>query len=89
MCTGPTYYGTANAVQMFPTLPAWISTDTACVEQFTATGGYGEMSVDGQSDECETVDKVFQHVTYCPFACSMPNPPAMCATCMNGGGGNF
>jgi hypothetical protein len=85
------YYGTANVAQTFPPLPGWSSTPAmaACVDQFMNTGGYGEMSVDGQSDECELVNKVFQRVTYCPLSCNDPNPPAMCAQCTNGGGGNF
>jgi hypothetical protein len=85
------HYAPANTVVMFPPLPAWLSTpaDDACVQQFINTGGYGEMSVVGQSDECEGVDKVFQHVTYCPLSCNDPNPPPECAQCMPGGGGNF
>lgn len=85
------YYSTANQVQMWPDLKGWISSPSmgACVDQFKNTGGYGQMSVDGQSDECELVDKVFQTVTYCPLSCNDPNPPAMCAQCMAGGGGSF
>jgi hypothetical protein len=78
-------------VTTFPPLPGWQSdaASNSCVQQFMNNGGYGEMSVDGQSDLCENVKKVFQRVTYCPLACNDANPPAMCATCMNGGGGNF
>lgn len=85
------YYMTANAVQAWPDLKGWISdpSASACVAQFKATGGYGQMSVDGQSDECDLVNKVFQTVTYCPLACNDPTPPAMCAQCMAGGGGSF
>jgi len=85
------YYSMANVVQNWPPLPGWISDPSAaaCVAQFQASGGYGQMSVDGQSDECELVNKVFQTVTYCPLSCNMPNPPAMCAMCMAGGGGSF
>jgi hypothetical protein len=85
------YYSVANQTFTMPDLPGWI-TDmamTACAQQFYNSGGYGEMSVNGQSDECELVDKVFQHVTYCPLSCNSPNPPAMCAMCMAGGGGSF
>lgn len=85
------YYSTANMVQAWPDLPGWLAPASAdaCVSQFIASGGYGQMSVQGQSDDCETIDKVFQTVTYCPQACSGPNPPAMCAQCQAGGGGSF
>ncbi len=90
VCTSGVYT-TANAVQPWPDLPGWISAPSAnaCVTQFTTTGGYGQMSVNGQSNECEQVSKVFQTVTYCPTACDMPNPPASCAMCSAGGGGTF
>jgi hypothetical protein len=85
------YYAVANQVQMWPDLPGWLAPASAdaCVNQFTTGGGYGQMSVQGQSDECETIDKVFQTVTYCPQSCQGPNPPGMCAQCMAGGGGSF
>jgi hypothetical protein len=85
------YYSVANVIQMWPDLPGWLSPASAasCVQQFETSGGYGQMSVDGQSDQCELVDEVFQTVTYCPLSCNMPNPPAMCSTCMAGGGGSF
>jgi len=86
------YYTTAGVTQTWPDLPGWISSASAsaCVTQFTTTGGYGQMSVAGQSSECETIpEKVFQTVTYCPLSCNMPNPPASCAQCSAGGGGTF
>jgi hypothetical protein len=85
------YYKVANMVQPMPDLLGWVSdaSASACVQQFMNTGGYGEMSVDGQSDLCEKVQKVFQRVTYCPLSCNDPNPPAECSNCMAGGGGNF
>ncbi|MBI4702460.1 MAG: hypothetical protein HY744_15180 [Deltaproteobacteria bacterium] len=85
------HYAPANAVVEFPPLPSWLSTpaQSACVQQFMSGGGYGEMSVVGESDECDKVDKVFQTVTYCPLACSNPNPPPECANCQPGGGGSF
>jgi hypothetical protein len=86
------YYPVANQVFPMPDLPGWItdSTMTACAQMFVNSGGYGEMSVEGQSDQCELVpNHVFQHVTYCPLACNGPSPPAMCAQCMPGGGGSF
>jgi hypothetical protein len=85
------YYPVANQPFTMPPLPAWLSdaSMSACVQKFINSGGYGEMSVDGQSDECEKVNKVFQRVTYCPLSCNDPNPPASCAQCTPGGGGNF
>ena len=85
------YYGTANARQEFPPLPGWItdSSQTACAIAFNENGGYAEMSVDGQSDECEEVKKVFNTVDYCPASCGAnPNLPE-CANCGNGGSGQF
>ena len=87
---GPDDAGTNPVVQL-PDLPGW-STDaaqTACAQQFYDTGGYGQMSVNGQSTECELVSKVFQTVTYCPLSCGAnPSAPG-CAGCMPGGGGSF
>ena len=90
VCT-EAHYAPANSVMEFPPLPSWLSgpADDACVQAFITTGGYGEMSVVGESDECEKVEKVFQHVTYCPLSCNDPNPPPECANCQPGGGGNF
>lgn len=90
VCT-EAYYGTANARQEFPPLDSWItdSTQTACAEAFVNNGGYAEMSVDGQSDECEMVNKIFNTVDYCPLSCNTnPNQPE-CANCGNGGSGQF
>lgn len=90
VCT-EAHYAPANSTMEFPPLPSWLSSpaEDACVQQFITTGGYGEMSVAGESDECEKVEKVFQHVTYCPLSCNDPNPPPECANCVPGGGGNF
>ena len=85
------YYAKANVVQPFPALPGWLAdaSSLACAQQFVDSGGYGEMSVVGQSDECEGVDKVFNRVNYCPLSCNAnPNGPG-CSGCMAGGSGNF
>jgi hypothetical protein len=84
------YYAMANKVQMWPDLPGWLAPTSAdaCVAQFNATGGYGQMSVQGQSDDCETIDKVFQTVTYCPPSCN-GSDAGMCGSCQPGGGGAF
>ena len=78
----------------FPDLPGWKTStpaEQACAQSFVTNGGYAEMSVDGESNECEQVQKVFQTVTYCPLSCNDPanamNPE--CINCTNGGGGPF
>ncbi len=83
-------YATAGQVQVLPPLPGWSSTPSmaACVQQFLTTGGYGQMSVNGQSNECELVVKVFQTVPYCPPSCN-GSDAGICGTCTNGGSGNF
>jgi hypothetical protein len=88
------HYDVADVEQAFPDLPAWITdtpTEIACAQAFVDNGGYAEMSVDGESDECEPVSKIFQHVDYCPLKCNDPahqNDPE-CINCTNGGGGPF
>lgn len=91
VCTAA-HYNVANQTQSFPDLSGWATTtpsEKACAQAFVTNGGYAVMSVDGQSDECDKVQKDFQTVTYCPLACSQPNPPASCAQCTPGGGGQF
>ena len=85
------HYAPGGATVTFPPLPGWISTSAqaACVVQFQNMGGYAALSVTGQTDECQTIGRVFQTVTYCPASCNQPNPPASCGTCTNGGGGAF
>ena len=91
VCT-EAYYPTANVEFEMPPLPSWLANSPAsvtCAEQFVASGGYGEMSVVGESDECDKVDKSFNWITYCPLSCNGPNPPPECANCVAGGGGDF
>ncbi|MFO0681898.1 MAG: hypothetical protein U0234_07605 [Sandaracinus sp.] len=90
-----TWYPTANAMQTLPPLPAWTSSDTACALAFTTTGGYGEMSVQGLSIECNEIGDtsgsryVFNRVRYCPTSCNTNPSAPECANCMQGGSGNF
>jgi hypothetical protein len=84
--------GGTHLTQDFPPLPAWVTdaSQLPCVDKFFQTGGYAEMSVEGESDECDKVNKVFQTVRYCPLRCNDPNDTsAECASCTNGGGGPF
>jgi hypothetical protein len=100
-CT-TSYYPVANQVTTFPDLPAWTtstSAENACAAQFATSGGYGEMSVTGESELCEAIGDVndagvqspyvFNTVTYCPLSCSTDPSGAGCANCMSGGGGTF
>jgi hypothetical protein len=88
VCTkGP--YPTKGVTVPFPDLPGWAGSNSTCAAQFVATGGYGEMSVTGESITCQVVDNpdsggplVFQTVSYCPLM----NPPP---NCQNGGSGMF
>jgi len=77
----------ANVVTTLPDLPAWQGMDVACAQQFATSGGYGEMSVYGESVRCETIGGkaqpyVFGRNPYCPLV----NPPA---GCVSGGSGSF
>lgn len=70
------------------------STDAACARRFVDHGGYGEMSVTGQSSECQHIDDggqpyVFNRVTYRPTRCSMSPSLPECVHCGNGGAGMF
>ncbi len=88
------YYSVANQPQSFPNLPGWVTqapAEKSCAQAFVTNGGYAEMSVVGESDECDKVNKVFQTITYCPLKCADPanaNDPE-CVNCQNGGGGPF
>ena len=75
-------YTQVNVAQPWPPLPSWISTaSTSCFNAFNTTGGYGEMSVSGETVTCDMItEHVFQRVTYCA-------PGA--TNCSSGGGGQF
>jgi hypothetical protein len=81
-------YTQANATQAFPPLPGWLGTDAACAAKFAASGGYGEMSVQGVSEYCEPIGAddggapmVFNTLPYCG--------PDAGASCQSGGSGGF
>ena len=88
------WYAKANTAQTLPPLPSWTSNDAACADKFVKSGGYGEMSVVGESVECQLIDDngqplVFNRVTYCPLACAQnPSLPG-CQSCGMGGSGSF
>jgi hypothetical protein len=84
-------YTMANMLQTLPVLPSWKSNDTACATQFAATGGYGEMTVNGVTIMCDKLDKVFNRVGYCPLLCNDPANRSLpqCQNCTQGGSGSF
>ena len=87
-------YPTPGATEPFPDLDSWTTTTSTCSQQFAATGGYGEMTVIGESWACEDISnagqpEVFHRVQYCKLSCQTnPSDPA-CASCMQGGSGQF
>lgn len=89
------WYPEAGAEQALPELPSWVSSDTACAARFVEIGGYGEMSVLGQSVECDAVDDglgnpyVFHRTRYCPPSCSQTPDTPECRGCSAGGSGMF
>lgn len=89
------WYPEAGKEQKLPDLPSWSSTDTACAAKFVATHGYGEMSVIGQSIECDAVDDgaghpyVFHRTDYCPPNCKTDPSAPGCQGCQTGGSGSF
>ena len=93
VCTSA-WYPTAGERQRLPPLPAWSGTDPACARRFADSGGYGEMTVVGQSSECQRIDDggqpyVFNRVTYCPLRCATTPTLPECAACGTGGSGMF
>jgi hypothetical protein len=84
-------YTTINKAQPFGELPSWINKDPTCSAQFDKIGGYGEMSVEGTSIECDAVNKIFNRVPYCPSKCNDPANKMLpeCVMCASGGSGGF
>lgn len=89
------WYAERDTVQPFPDLPAWAGADPSCAEAFVDGGGYGEMTVQGLSVECDEIDDgsggryVFNRVNYCPLSCAMTPDAPECVDCMMGGSGSF
>jgi hypothetical protein len=91
----PVWYPEEGVDQALPALAAWSSPNAACARTFDTVGGYGEMTVLGESIECEAVDDgsgnpyVFHRTDYCPPSCqNTPNTPE-CRDCQTGGSGDF
>lgn len=89
------YYPTPYTEQELPALPGWASPDGTCATTFLAVGGYGEMTVEGLSIECEAIDDgmmepfVFNRVPYCPVHCADMPDTEECRMCRMGGSGDF
>jgi hypothetical protein len=96
VCTEADYLK-ENVEQPFPDLAGWVSQDRACIEKWEASGGYGEMTVVGESVLCDQVGDgsggsyVFNRVKYCPSKCrggaNAEDPE--CKNCQQGGSGTF
>jgi hypothetical protein len=88
-------YPTEGATLPLPNLPAWTSTDGVCGQRFVDVGGYGEMTVEGKSSDCGTIDDglgnpyVFRRSGYCPQVCHDNPSLAQCQSCSTGGSGTF
>lgn len=90
-----TFYPEAGKTQALPSLPGWSASDTRCSKSFVERGGYGEMTVEGRSLACDTVNDgkgkpfVFQRASYCPANCGEKPDNEECRSCSAGGSGNF
>lgn len=89
------WYETAGERMELPDMPGWASSAGTCGKRFVEVSGYGEMSIQGVSRECDDVDDgegnplVFFRTSYCPAVCQdTPNTPD-CAKCGMGGSGDF
>ena len=89
------WYPEAGQMLALPPLPSWVSSDTNCAAQFDSGGGYGEMTVIGESIECDKVDDgmgnpyVFHRTDYCPPSCQATPDTPECKACQTGGSGMF
>jgi hypothetical protein len=74
LCLPTTYYPDAGVKQVFPPFGPWEATaaQSACAASFHTNGGYGEMSVLGESVLCQHIASdagtsfVFHRIQYCP-----------------------
>jgi hypothetical protein len=86
-------YPVANVEQDLPVLPAWATTtpeENACAAKFAEVGGYGEMSVVGESVVCDQIpNKIFNVIKYCSLACNKDKTLPGCDKCSAGQGGGF
>jgi hypothetical protein len=90
-----TWYARPNSQQKLPNLKGWAASDQACAQRFVESGGYGEMTVQGKSSECEAVDDgmgkpyVFKRASYCPPRCAGTPNDEDCMHCSASGAGDF
>ncbi|MET0390829.1 MAG: hypothetical protein ABW321_32950 [Polyangiales bacterium] len=90
-----TWYPKPDVVQKLPNLPGWRAANNDCTRRFVEEGGYGEMSVQGVSSECDAVDDgqgdpyVFKRTRYCSIRCGMTPDRPECKACGTGVSGQF
>jgi hypothetical protein len=93
-CVDVTYETEGELIDL-PDLPHWTSSEVACSTEFDRIGGYGEMSVRGESIECDPIDDgmgnpyVFLRTNYCPPSCDADDESDACKDCKTGGSGDF
>lgn len=89
------FYPEAGVTQELPPIPAWTAQDSDCAASFERMLGYGEMSVFGESVECDAIDDgagnpyVFHRTNYCPPECQQTPDTEECRECRIGGSGMF
>lgn len=88
----PGTYLTAGQLQTWAPLPSWLASSDAqrtCAGQFSATGGYAELSVSGCASGCGSVARVFGRIRYCPLSCNANPSGPQCTGCQDPDGGSF
>lgn len=89
------WYEKAGQTQPLPDLPGWTAKDQACSKRFVDQGGYGEMTVQGITIECDPIDDgdgepyVFRRSAYCSSKCVDTPDAEECASCSVMGTGEF
>lgn len=94
VCT-QAWYPEADVKMALPALDGWTATDLACARRFNDRGGYGEMTVLGESVECDAIDDgggqphAFSRSRYCATDCRDNPDREDCRRCAQGGAGGF
>ncbi len=91
------WYPEPGVAQQLPPIPAWVSTDGACAARFDPSRGigYGEMTVVGETIECDAVDDgagnpyVIHRTKYCDQSCQQTPAAPHCSSCGTGASGMF
>jgi len=94
VCT-QVWYPEADVKMTLPALDGWTATDLTCAQRFNDSGGYGEMTVLGESVECDVIDDgggqpyAFSRSPYCAPDCRDNPDREDCKRCSQGGAGGF